>query len=1186
MLKRVSILLVICVGLSSLCGSYYESLEFGKKMYRDGFYTEASLEFEKIVQLAPNSLEAEESIFLLAEMNREQGNYADAEAYYRDLYEKYQRSSFREKALYYWGITVYKQQKFGAATNIFTNFIETYPTSTDRGEAFYYLVDSYLGSAAYHTAIEKGKLYLDVFANGIRKPDVLVILAQAYLKSDKRNDADNFIDLVINNYPTSNARWKATIIKGELLEEEKGSKQALHYFLSQLSNDIPRQYEEALRKKIAVLQISENRLIEAAEQFTILIEKFDRSENLAEYVYLYTKLLLQLNKNQDMISFADSFGELDLEDEFAISYLLNIGEAYYNLSKFDKIREILTKIDREVSEENRYRINYWQARLKESSQEYLVAIEIYQELANLNAPYANKLDVLMRIGDIYFEGLKTYQTAIKYFDQVVVSVSSKSDYYWRALYKMALCYEAMEQYQTALNTLRQINPETIQNGFEREEYYRVTNLLNTFKVTSSEKAVSEVINSFYGFLVDNDKEKLKEQLLTTLLYEMNDYETTLKVLTNDSSDTAYYLRGRAYLRALYKANLEKNEQGKQSLVKNIETSINHLINKRKDKEALELTIEKEYLTNNQVMTDELLAKTDDFVGRYADSTMTDIFNYYIGSHYLDNNFYLKADQYFSKINSFSNLPSVQYERALVKMSEYLFDNGRYKQVIEYLNKISDRITLSEPDVLYRYAISLIESGETSIGYTKLELLVKNTRDFKGFQKSLEFITAHYRRLGKYDEVIYFMDKYPADQRGEAYYQELSDDYLKKGDELKAKESLMYIDDKGSDILAKLADLHYRTDDIAMAEYTYKELLKVEKDSKKRAVAQSQLAHIYHNNEEWKNSSDTYDSVIQHLDDKLNPNQYDYLNLIQIGKEATINLYRLNNRPKAETLQKRFQNVLKESPDALAEIDLNKAVYQMSVNRNQAEKGFNELIKKQGVSEEIKYQAYFWRGLNYLEVKRTDDAYKDFEMALRASSKAVKNQASLKLGTINFSKERYQLALDHYLFVIQNDGRGSLAYDAAKNYAIVCKTIEEWKKAIEAYEIILERWGEGEIEGETLFNIAFCHYRDRNYTEAIKTFEQSLVHIGDREIKAEAQHWIGGSYFNLNQFDSAITEYRKVGYFYPDFVEWVAVSELKIAEAYMKQEKMDSAKDTLNRIISKYGRASDWGKQAQLLLQQF
>ncbi|MCB5230785.1 MAG: hypothetical protein WCX83_03085, partial [Candidatus Cloacimonas sp.] len=77
MLKRVSILLVICVGLSSLCGSYYESLEFGKKMYRDGFYTEASLEFEKIVQLAPNSLEAEESIFLLAEMNREQGNYAD-----------------------------------------------------------------------------------------------------------------------------------------------------------------------------------------------------------------------------------------------------------------------------------------------------------------------------------------------------------------------------------------------------------------------------------------------------------------------------------------------------------------------------------------------------------------------------------------------------------------------------------------------------------------------------------------------------------------------------------------------------------------------------------------------------------------------------------------------------------------------------------------------------------------------------------------------------------------------------------------------------------------------------------------------------------------------------------------------------------------------------------------------------
>ena len=163
--------------------------------------------------------------------------------------------------------------------------------------------------------------------------------------------------------------------------------------------------------------------------------------------------------------------------------------------------------------------------------------------------------------------------------------------------------------------------------------------------------------------------------------------------------------------------------------------------------------------------------------------------------------------------------------------------------------------------------------------------------------------------------------------------------------------------------------------------------------------------------------------------------------------------------------------------------------------------------------------------------------------------------------------------------------GSLAFDAAKNFAIVCKTIEEWQRAIEAYELILERWGDEGLEGETFFNIAYCQYRDRRYVDAINSFNKALPSLNDREMKAEAQYWIGESYFSMGQYDNAATEYLKVGYFYPEFKQWNAISELKLAESYIRQGRVDNARNILESIISKYGQNSDWSNQAQRILDQ-
>jgi TolA-binding protein len=215
----------------------------------------------------------------------------------------------------------------------------------------------------------------------------------------------------------------------------------------------------------------------------------------------------------------------------------------------------------------------------------------------------------------------------------------------------------------------------------------------------------------------------------------------------------------------------------------------------------------------------------------------------------------------------------------------------------------------------------------------------------------------------------------------------------------------------------------------------------------------------------------------------------------------------------------------------------------------------------------------------------NEAKADFQSVLQSNDRHLLNQAHLKLGTINFSQEQYQQALEHYYTVIEYDLTGSLAFDAAKNFAIVCKTIEEWQKAIEAYEMILERWGDEGLAGETIFNIAYCQYRDRKYSDAINSFNKAIPSLNDREMRAEAQYWIGESYFSMGHYDNAATEYLKVGYFYPEYPHWNAISELKLAESYVRQGRIDNARNILGNIITKYGADSDWGNQAQMILEQ-
>jgi TolA-binding protein len=381
---------------------------------------------------------------------------------------------------------------------------------------------------------------------------------------------------------------------------------------------------------------------------------------------------------------------------------------------------------------------------------------------------------------------------------------------------------------------------------------------------------------------------------------------------------------------------------------------------------------------------------------------------------------------------------------------------------------------------------------------------------------------------------------------------------------------MHVIEKSYDTLFKLGMLQFETGEYEIAKYTFGELSRKNKKNLKNYEMLGKIAFIQ---EEFLEAAVNYKKII----DKLGDNFSNYNGITRIAKENIIALYRIANRPKAETITSKLKKLF--SAEEINEIELNRAIYHIKLNKKKAESIFSKLVKGKNVTNDARIKAYFWRGVVRLELKKLEEAKSDFTTVANSIDREMSNQAHLKLGTINFSQEKYQDALIHYYKVIENDQDGELAFDAARNFAFVCKTIEEWQKAVAAYQIILERWGDQNLEANTIFDIAFCHYRDKKYANAAEMFTRSIPLLNDAETQAEAQYWIGESYFGMDQYETAVSEFLKVGYNYPDFTHWAASAELKAGESYQDMKKIEKARRIYERIIDKYGRYSQWGTEA-------
>jgi TolA-binding protein len=1158
------LMLIFAVMLTGLVAD----LNFGKDLYNDHLYDEAINEFEKVIAESPNSEAAQEAVFYIGKSYLERQQFAMAESSFKKLTEAFPNNRFREEVLYSLALMQFEQNKYAAAILTIDKLLTKHPLSIYTKQSLALYLQCYYDLEEYSQLIEKGQRFLRNYEDDDNIPDVLLILSKGYFAANIPAEGRETLNRIFSEFPKQNAAWKAIELEVELLEKSDGTAAAAKLLTQKISQDIPRFFEEPLRLKLANYYLQLGRYDKAYSELDKLINKFDSSADLGNYIIIFAESQLKLKRSVELINDYKEFKKVFRESPSKALYLLKIAEAHLLLNDVNKAKEFIADAKLATNKESDlYECDLLEAGIALKENQLTMAVQSYKKL--LESSFADKNELLMLLGDIYFEKFEQYAAAAKYYQQIITGYSTL-EIQQTAYFKIALCYEKQDKYDLAITELEQINPENLGDANLAENIQSKLNYLIKYKNRNYEEAFDNLLDGLVKFTADNNKQNLQDNIINILSDDLKDYEKAISLLENDNQYDAVYAKAKLYLKLIGKLKSESRTH----LVNEKKFELLNLILKfdssRHNRWIAELNLKLELIESEEVNST-LTFKLNDYISTYPDGEVVNEFRYLLFRYNLLAGENAKAAAFAALLKNDGSIPESGFFLAKITLGEDYYNKDMDDQALRNYRIADAYIDLKKTTVLFHYAVALNETGKTQESKNKLAFLINNGGYFDDYESVIQYYTKILRSVGELEQAIKYQLILPEDRQTDEYWLQLANDYLALDDKENGKFALMHIIEKDYQTLFKLGMLQYETGEYEMAKYTFAELSKQNKNDLKNYEILGKIAYL---------QEDFLDAAIQYKNivNKLGDNFADYDGITEIAKENIIALYRIENRPKAETLTDKFRKLLTDKE--INEIELNRGIYQMDLNKKKAEKIFSKLIKGKNLSNDTRIKAYFWRGIVRLELKKVDEADADFTTVANSINTEMSKQAHLKLGTIKFSKENYREALNHYYIVIEKDEDGALAFDAARNFAFVCKTIEEWDKAIAAYQIIIERWGDQKLEGETLFDIAFCHYRDKKYDDAAEMFERSIPLLQDTELQAEAQYWIGESYFGMEDYETSIAEFLKVGYNYSEYVHWSASAELKAGEAYSEMRNIEKARRMYERIKERYGKNSQWGTEAQ------
>ena len=415
--------------LKSITGEDYDQnakisllFQIGQAYEDAGEFIKAEETYVKIIELYPDSSNADYVHYQMASVQLKRTDYNAAIGSLRSMLKKYPQSKYLGDALYALGSAYFQQEDYNKSCEIFLKFRNEFKDSPLFAQALYSLGASFISLGKINEALSVFKdIYkLDPLDIELRQK-VEYEIADCYYKLGQEAEAVNRFKLLRAKYP--NAKLTPDILwwLGQYYYQNKDLNLARRYFGS-LTED----YSDSRLRANAFYALGltfsdEDKFEQAQDNFKLTI-KFGEADLRSQALIALADIYSRQGRSEEALG---QYNEVIKETPgLSKSLLPRIAQAYYKIGNYPEAKAYYLKSLEAAAPSEIAAIRFSLAEVFESNAETSAAIQQYLLVAELN-PQIPKLFVraLLRAAKLH-EDNENFKEALEIYERIIKVAST------------------------------------------------------------------------------------------------------------------------------------------------------------------------------------------------------------------------------------------------------------------------------------------------------------------------------------------------------------------------------------------------------------------------------------------------------------------------------------------------------------------------------------------------------------------------------------------------------------------------------------------------------------------------------------------------------------------------------------------------------------------------------------------
>ena len=312
----------------------------------------------------------------------------------------------------------------------------------------------------------------------------------------------------------------------------------------------------------------------------------------------------------------------------------------------------------------------------------------------------------------------------------------------------------------------------------------------------------------------------------------------------------------------------------------------------------------------------------------------------------------------------------------------------------------------------------------------------------------------------------------------------------------------------------------------------------------------------------------------------------------MAAREVLSLYRLRRISEANKAAGQFKKTYKTATEWIARFEVEKGRYQLAVrNPKKARQIFGDISKKYPTTEAAADARYY-----IIRAYRDEGPDKDGnnDPYLNALTTFIKNypdsphwaNANIELAEFWERNEEYNLSARAYRNAIEKgvsqSEKPGILQKLAKNYG----NLNAYDLAINFARQLIREFPQDPLALGARIDIGTIYLPNKGaHAQAIAELRPLLKIVTEESEKANIQYAIAENYFEMADYENALREFLILRYNQKAGPMWIVSAQMKVADAYAAQGKIEQAIHELEAIKRSHGAASMYGIGAEKRIQQ-